>query len=270
MSAWIIPAAAIMYLSALTAPLPDPQETASPQDETRVLDEIISEGYVPPELAPKTGTFLFRPIIYPGIGNNGSIIRRVDFFFSPVVQTKDGQATLYKEQDRQRYRVSINVPQVNPTGTRFRQSRNDQRIDLGTRELNLPGGTYILSEVRYSFLQRRRGGGFLGVASGSGPVLNSGLRTRSYCLTEQTYAFDIENGKQHFLGGMAINPLPQNQARWKDYRPIVGVDNNLKHVSGIPADELEAIKPLEFDLLSFDAEPGLCGNRRYKTAALVD
>ena len=261
MSFWSLVVPAFFSLSALVAPTPEPQDTPAPQDETRTLDEIIAKGYQPPEFAPTTGKFLFRPVVYLGVGNNGSSIRQIDFFFSPIVETIDSTAKLYKEQDRQRFRVSVTVPVVNPTGTRFRF--RGKKIGLPTQSIDLPGGAYVLSEIRYSFSSPTGAGLRLAVTEQT--------FARSFCLGKETYAFDIENGKKQFLGGMAITPFPSNIARLRDYHPIIGVDSRLDLLSGSAAKDVENIEPMEFDLLAFEPEPGLCASGGRKlTAALAN
>ena len=87
-------------------------------------------------------------------------------------------------------------------------------------------------------------------------------------MTEETYAFDIRNGETMFLGGMALNELPSNRARYSEHFPIIGVDNSLELLSGPHAQNTDNIVPLEFDLLAFEAEPRLCGSRQYQVSAL--
>ena len=202
--------------------------------------------------------------------STGNRVRQVEFYFSPVEETSDGFATLYTEQARSRYRVSVGVADLSPVGTNFKTKTD--RIDLGTRSLDLPGGTYVLSEIRYITRTNSGGGGLgntaLGTVSRSGTAVSGVTGSRSYCLTEETYAFDIRNGETMFLGGMAVNELHSNKARWSEHFPIIGVDNRLELVSGPHAQNTDNIVPLEFDLLAFEAEPRLCGSRQYQVSAL--
>ena len=255
---FITQAAAALFLAA-GATTPTAVDHSQSVDQEQTLDEVVTIGPSNPELGPQTGEFLFRPILYLKPHSNGNRVRQVEFYFSPVEETRDGFATLYTEQARTRYRVLVGVPFLNPVGTKRRTKT--RRIDLGTRSLDLPGGTYVLSEIRYNTRSPSDGVVFGNTAIG---VTGS----RSYCLTEETYAFDIRNGETMFLGGMAVNELPSNKAQWSEHYPIIGVDNSLELVSGPHAQNTDNIVPLEFDLLAFEAEPRLCGSRRYQTSAL--
>ena len=250
-------------LTAATTTIPVTHDSVQNIDQEKTLDEIITEGPINPEFGPQTGEFLFRPILYLKPHSTGRRVRQIDFYFSPVEENVDGVASLYSHQLKQRYRVSVRVPLLNPTGTNFRLKTD--RIDLGTHTLDLPGGTYVLTEIRYNLLRSPRSI----ITSGPAPIFSgSGIGTRSYCLTEETYAFDIQNGETKFLGGMAVNELASNPARWKEHFPIIGVDNRLELVSGKHADNTDNIIPIDFDLLAFEADPKLCGSRQYQVSAL--
>ncbi len=252
------------FLTAATTTIPVTHDSVQNIDQEKTLDEIITEGPINPEFGPQTGEFLFRPILYLKPHSTGRRVRQIDFYFSPVEENVDGVASLYSHQLKQRYRVSVRVPLLNPTGTNFRLKTD--RIDLGTHTLDLPGGTYVLTEIRYS-LRSSRGINF--TSSPAATVSGSRIDTaRSYCLTEETYAFDIQNGETKFLGGMAVNELASNPARWKEHFPIIGVDNRLELVSGKHADNTDNIIPIDFDLLAFEAGPKLCGSRQYQVSAL--
>ena len=255
---FITQAAAALFLAA-GATTPTAVDHSQSVDQEQTLDEVVTIGPNNPELGPQTGKFIFRPVLYLKPHSNGDRVRQVEFYFSPVEETRDGFATLYTEQARSRYRVSVGVPALNPTGTNFKTKTD--KIDLGTRSLDLPGGTYVLSEIRYNTRSPSDG-----VVFGNTAIDATG--TRSYCLTEETYAFDIRNGETMFLGGMAVNELHSNKARWSEHFPIIGVDNRLELVSGPHAQNTDNIVPLEFDLLAFEAGPRLCSSRRYQTSAL--
>ena len=264
---FITQAAAALFLAA-GATTPTAVDHSQSVDQEQTLDEVVTIGPNNPELGPQTGKFIFRPVLYLKPHSNGDRVRQVEFYFSPVEETRDGFATLYTEQARSRYRVSVGVPALNPTGTNFKTKTD--KIDLGTRSLDLPGGTYVLSEIRYN--TRTDSIRFNGQTSSEvldlGNVFIDVTGSRSYCLTEETYAFDIRNGETMFLGGMALNELPSNRARWSEHFPIIGVDNSLELVSGPHAKNTDNIVPLEFDLLAFEAGPRLCSSRRYQTSAL--
>ena len=255
MLGWTLPISAVVSMAVLAA-TPQDSEPKDKSSEARVLDEITTTGREF-NIGPQTGEFIFRPVLYT-IGANGSPARQIDFFFSPVIETSSGLAVLYNEQERQRYRVSVVVPIINPTGTRLKQTRGS-KIDLGTHRLNLPGGTYVLSEIRYGFVESFSGR----------RTFRTTRTTRSFCLSPETYAFDIQNGKSQFLGGLALAPFPTNISRLRSHHPVRGVDNRLELVSGPASRNIENVEPLEFDLLAFEAQEGLCGNRQYEVAALA-
>lgn len=263
---------------------PTTQGEVQAVDDKKVLDEIVTDGPVHPELGPQTGQMVFRPVLYLKPGSNGNRIRSIDFYFSPVEESTDGVATLYSEQARSRYRVSVTVPSLNPIGTKFRTKAD--RIDLGTKTLDLPGGTYVLSEIRYGVtggsgapIATSQVTTASGIGSVSGaPAPSSGaflvqssniFSSRSYCLTDETYAFDVQNGQTKFLGGIAMNELPSNRARFGSHYPIIGVDNRLDLVSGPTAKNLDDVEPVEVDLLSFEGNQEFCGSSNHKISALA-
>lgn len=253
------------FLFAGTIALAQPPQTAGQDAEQGVdekrLGEIVTIG---PELedSPQTGEFLFHPVIYTQLRGSDSPVRRVDFFFSPIEEAEDGVATLYDAQKRTRFRVSVSVPVIDVIGTRFKPKLG-RALSLGTQRLNMPGGSYILSEVRYSFADRTPGAG-----SSANTVLPT-ISTRSYCLTEESFAFDVRNGETQFLGGLALAPVSSNRARRSNVNPILGLDERLDLVSGPDKARLDEIELTGFDLLSFDADEGLCRGNVTNVAALA-
>jgi len=248
--------ASVAAAALATAPLQSDQGDQQASD--RVLDEVTTTGQQF-ELGAQTGELLIRPVMYTSGNRQGSIVRQVDMFISPVEEVSNGEARLYTEQQRTRYRISMNVPVVNPTGTRFKL-RTNGKIDLGTRRLDLPAGSYVISEIRYSIADR--------FGDGRGFFIPTHT-TRSYCLTEETYIFDIENGETQFFGALALTALPTNSARWGAHYPVVGVDQRLDLISGREQENKDAIAEMDFDLVSVAAEKGLCANNNYQVSALA-
>ncbi|MEM9668733.1 MAG: hypothetical protein AAF950_07385 [Pseudomonadota bacterium] len=259
MSILSAPLSAVFIAASLAStPLQDKEDNGS-----RVLDEIETRGQQF-ELGPQTGEFFIRPVMYTQFEGGNSPALSVELFFSPVEEIKDGVARIYSEQKRSRYRVSVGVPVANPTGTRIKQFKGN-KIDLGTRRLKLPGGSYALSEIRYFITPVSTPFG-----RGAGPLVNNGIRvTRSYCLSEETYIFDVKNGESQFFGALALTPFPSNSAKWREHYPVIGIDSSLEHLSGRAARESENIQDMDFDLVALEPSDGLCGTANYTVAALA-
>lgn len=238
------------------------EHQAETGDRERVLDPVTTTTPNPGPEDPKTGEFIFHPVMYLSRRGGGTPLQQIDFYFSPIEESPDGIATLYELQNRARYRVSVPIPKLDPTGTRFQLQM--RTFGLGPQSLTLPGGTYALSEILYTYNA--------GVIVTRRNNINPMKDTSSFCLSEETYVFDVQNGKTQFLGALALAPFPTNFSHLRRHYPIIGVDQRPETVFG--SDQVEtriSAEPLNFDLLPFDPEQGLCssGGRVYNVAALA-
>ncbi|MEO0883633.1 MAG: hypothetical protein AAFY34_13030 [Pseudomonadota bacterium] len=250
-------------LAAALAALPQQSNTDQNREDPKILEEIETLGQQF-EIGPQTGEFLIRPVMFTNGRGRNSNVRRVDLFLTPVEEVESGVAELYSEQQRTRYQLSFTVPLVSAPDSRLKRW-NGNKIDLGTKGVDLPGGSYVLSEMRFWVNDPRQGT----TAFFLDNDFNSLRRARSYCLTEQTLIFDVQNGKPSFLGALAIAPFPSNPARWRGHIPAIGVDPRVVHYTGSDADIAENIEEMSFDVVSLKDEPGICANRTYQAAAFA-
>ncbi|MEM9668732.1 MAG: hypothetical protein AAF950_07380 [Pseudomonadota bacterium] len=230
------------------------------EDDTRVLEEVTTLTDPSDLEAPPDGELLIRPVLYTQGRSQNSAVRRIDLFFSPVETVKSDAATLYMEQERTRYRISVDIPIVAPTGTRLSLSQG-RTIDLGMESVEMPGGTYVLSEVRYGFNSR--------AGVGAGQVFNDTRTTRSYCLTDETLIFYLNEGERQFLGALAFSALPTNDARWATHHPLAGVDRRLDMIRGEDDEAMETITLTDFGLVPVEQSPGLCADESNRTSAIA-
>ena len=256
--------------AALSQPLETDQQDTQPPEDERSLEEVVTTGSVlNPELDPQTGKLIIHPVMLPRGGNSPPSAFSVDLFFAPVVEVDGNVASLYAEQERERYRVHVSIPQTNSSGTRIHLA-SGKPLSLGEQSIDLPGGTYVLSEIRYVLRDIGAGNNF---ATASGPSLlnlNDGQSVRSYCLSKETYAFDIQNGKNQYFGVLALTAIPTNRGRQKYIFPVTGLDQRSKHLSPSIQRDLTEIEPLDWDLLSLDPRDDICQtDPRFDVAALA-
>jgi len=236
------------------------QETGgSSEEDTRLLDEITTTAdKVASANIPQTGELFIRPVLYTQGRSQNSPVRQVDLFFAPVEAIDNGAAQVF--DDERRYRVSLNVPVMTTTGTRFQLAKGN-KIDLGTEIIDMPEGTYVLSEIRYSYNSRTGAGGAL--------LFDEDLSTRAYCLTEETYVFNVFNGSKQFLGALALAPFPKNSARLSSFHPVVGLDQRLEMLDEDSDEIVEDMNLAPFNLIPIEAGRVRCADGADQTSALA-
>ena len=223
-------------------------------DDERVLSEIeVNREPIKPD-DPVTGTLLVRPLLLAHNRRHISIIDSVELVFAPVEVRKDGVSVLNNDQRRKRFRITTRLPQrENPT--RIAMSLNRYKTEV----VELPGGTYVLSEVHYNVLRlESRQDGL--------PSSSDYIRERvSYCLSEGTLAFEIHNGETGFLGQLVIADIHSNPARWREHHPIELLDTSLSGINGRYSRN-DSVVNLDVDALAFDPESGLCPHKSRQVA----
>ncbi len=230
-----------------------PSIAETPQE--RILDSVVVEAVRPDPGEPKTGEIIVRPVIAAHKRRTVSDILRADLVFTAVELDDSGAIQPFTDQDRQRYSIPVVTPLSPNIGGLRRQ------IELSSypsRNLQLPGGTYILSEVNYTYIEPNRIDLF-DIPPGQT------IRRASYCLSERSFIFDIKNGEKAYLGIIALANLPRNLASKGSLEPIAGVDQN-PEFSSVSTDASDNLSVVELNDTNFQPDAGLCADTRYNVA----
>ena len=251
---WALKYTALAMLVGIT---PSPTDQEHPQDDTQVLDGVTVEGNrLSPDIE-RTGTLLFRPLLTP-VSKRDPLTRteRVDFIFSPVILDETGTARAYTDDGRTRFVSSLRVPQANETGfaTNFNPKISASKFKAQSTEV--PGGTYVLSEIVYSFAETQVIGRFNGFG-GPPPRTQQEPASVRYCLSDGTFLLDVENETTQFIGAIALADLPRNRARHPDHTPIIALNRDLAelNLSAPPNGDLVAV---DMDASKFISSDDMC------------
>ncbi|MEL6323988.1 MAG: hypothetical protein AAFQ84_07135 [Pseudomonadota bacterium] len=225
------------------------------QDEPndRVLDPVITESTKPEKDAPKTGRLLVRPILLQRHKRAPSNVTGVDLIFTAIEETESGEIVRFGDQNRTRYRMVVPLPLVRLQSISSRLPVRRSADDYETRQISLPGGTYILSEIRYQIAEIRRGQLFL-----------TDQRELNFCLSKRSISFDIQNGTDAYLGAIAISSLSPNPAHRRNHVPIMAIDPNPDLMIGSVVRDIEAIE-LPLSTVTFDPDDGICSDRGFQS-----
>lgn len=249
-------AGATLLLSAIFVAAPVFGQTVDQSDQ-RILDEVETreERYNPD--VPTTGELLVRPILTSN-RNTEVEVTGYELVFAAVEIAEDGSVTPYGNAADNRFRVKGVTPIVQERG---RIRRNIPLSSYPVASLTLPGGTYALSEVHYSFIEVTRSNR-LAQNGDTLSIPNSRPERTSFCLSGRSFMFDVANGETSFLGSIALKDLPSNSQRNFDHRPIVGVDQNASHAE-LSIDERIELILVDLADTSFDPESGICTSTRF-------
>lgn len=113
-------------------------------DDEQVLDEIVTTAELPGEDSPKTGKVYFRPILFARSRQNIVNIDRIEIVFTAIEQDENGFARKFRDQNRVSYRETLRIPNTD-FGGRIKINENSYH----TKEINMAGGTYAISEIKY-------------------------------------------------------------------------------------------------------------------------
>lgn len=205
-------------------------------EEEGLLDPITAQGQTPNPNGPNTGKVLMRPVYHFLSRHNISRVKQVNFVFVPVSQRADGLLTLRPGAET----IAYNIPVIIPT---LSHEENFPAIDI-----DLPEGTYALSHVSY----KRK-------------VDPSTFFTevKTYCMSNGTMVFDVENGTTGYLGKLDIADLTSNRARARFHQPIIANDTNLETLNHRVFD-LDSIDPLPTDIAAFESEEQICTKDHFR------
>ncbi|MEO1407514.1 MAG: hypothetical protein AAFV54_13645 [Pseudomonadota bacterium] len=232
---------------------------ASPQDLQADADPQISDSILAADkrssAQSRNGTLLLRPMLHSNSRDGLTRVRRVELVFSAVDRTETGELIPSEAGEQRSYRVE------------FGPSRRGQKSDIDfddyhTRALDLPSGTYTLSEVHYIAVDIGRGGG-----GGFGTINSFAGRPNvevSYCLSDRSFIFDVGDGEVVSLGGIAIADLPKNRGRFRHHLPVAGIDMFSALVGA--ADDLGYFSFANIADAAFESDSGICDDARYNVA----
>ncbi|MEO9969615.1 MAG: hypothetical protein ABJG15_07265 [Hyphomonadaceae bacterium] len=230
------------------------------QDAERTLDEVTTLGQRFDPNAPQTGELLIRPVL-AARRRNESTVTGFELVFAAVEIAENGSLLPYTDKPRERFRLKGVTPTLQERG-RIRSTVAPETYPVSS--FNLPGGTYALSEVHYTFRKIVRSNRL----SEDGNILSI-PETRpdrtSFCLSERSFIFDVVNGRVSYLGTVALADLPSNPLRNRHHEPILGIDQNLS-IPGVASKVDAGVTLVDLADTSFDSEAGICTNTRFNVA----
>ena len=229
MSTLLTSAISTVLLAASGALVP----ATTPSQSNNSGDQLQQEIFSGDEIGSLTGRVSI-PITIDRSNNRSDEISSVRLYFSPIEISEDDAFVTIEKDGKKRFKAT-------------QSSRSVSTVDL-------PAGTYVLSEIKYST--------FNGGTSGIGPGSSGGAgRTFSYCLDQETLVFKVKSGHDAGFGILLAN-LPENTARHRTLNPVVGYDALISDQDA-NADR----KPLS--LVSFEDEIGTCSRGHYSVPATI-
>ncbi|MEO9969614.1 MAG: hypothetical protein ABJG15_07260 [Hyphomonadaceae bacterium] len=234
-------------------------QTSAENDQTdqRILDEVETNQKLFDPDAPTTGNLLVRPLLTANREAEVEITG-YELVFTPVEIAEDGSAIPYGDGSIDRIHLKGVIPIAQERG---RIRRNVQLSGYPVMSVTLPGGTYTLSEVHYSFIEVLRSNRLAGNGDNIS-IPDSRPERTSYCLSGRSLVFDVANGETSYLGSIALADLPSNPLRNSDHRPIFGIDQNTS-LAGLSLDKEAELKTVDLADTSFDPESGICASTRF-------
>jgi len=240
-------------------PLPAPQNTQppAPSENARTLNAVTSTGVKPDENAIRTGKLLIRPVLIAKDKRNAiTATNKVVLVFKPIQDTDEGNVELYTDQEKEEYRITLTPPLAVSTETATRIQPKIRLRAFDTKAIDLPGGTYTLSEVHYHTGDP--------IAQQVNPI-HPTIQVVSYCLSEGSFAFDIQNNQVGYLGAIGISDLPSNRIDRDEHTPLRALDQDPRKQNkrGVAK---EAITSLSIDAINFTDRSDLCSATKYNVA----
>ena len=154
------------------------------QEAQHTLDEVTTLGQLPDLDSPTTGELLIRPVLL-GKRRNRSTVTAFELVFAAVELAEDGSIVPYTDKPKERFRVKGVTPILRERG-RLRGSVPPSGYPVAS--IDLPGGTYALSEVHYTYFQPFRSNR---LAANGDTLSIPELRPErtSFCLSERSFIF---------------------------------------------------------------------------------
>lgn len=255
----------LLILSSVVATIPLTQDKET-QQVPKVLDDIIVEG---DRLAPdieQTGRVVLRPLLTPlNKRNPVSPTQQIDFIFSPVVIDEDGKARLYEGGKRTRFRSTIIVPSaITPLATNFNPKVPARAYR--TQTLDVPGGTYALSEIVYHIVTTTTFGDPGGRTIQTFRTQEESKAVR-YCLSEGTLLLDVENNVTQYIGALALADLPKNGARHPSHSPLVALSRDLDVFPDLSDSTSDQLIAASLGVTELNTDDNICTADAHRVAA---
>lgn len=191
---------------------------------------------------PDAGTVILRPALSSTSPDPTRVIN-VELVFAAIDKTPSGELIPRADVEERTYTVGI--------GRSYRgQDKVQSFDDYHTRTINLPSGTYTLSEVHY-FAED--------IALGGRPDVNV-----TYCLSDRSFTFDVGSGEVVSLGGVAIADLPRNRGQYSRHHPVAGID--MASALTASSNTSDAFSLAQIVDTAFEQESGICGDTRFNVA----
>ncbi|MEM6412655.1 MAG: hypothetical protein AAF683_14100 [Pseudomonadota bacterium] len=196
------------------------------------------------EAQPATGTLILRPGLSSTSPDPTRVIN-IELVFTAVDRTESGDLVPRRDIQQQTYTVGY--------GRSYRrEDRRDNYDDYHTRVVDLPSGSYTLSEVRYDVEDR-----------GSGTLARPDMKV-TYCLSDRSFLFNVGGGEVVSLGGVAIADLPRNRGQFGDHNPVAGIDMMSALIGA--SDDSGYFSFASIVDTAFERDSGICTNTRYDVA----
>lgn len=239
---------AILTVALLTTPTTQRQGEEL-QDEEHVLDTVVSTA---PRLEgdrPTTGRVSLRPILnYNNRWSQNTNVVHVTFYFSPVIEVSPGRVERFPDPHLPDYRIGFSIPR-STLGSRFRARPSD----FAELAVDLPGGTYAISRVSYRYIRPGR------------PDTNQ----VSYCLSEGSGLFEVENGASISLGILSVDDLSKNTAFRHRHSHFLTVDTSSSIPSRLAKTQADHNPTLiDIERTTFAGTEDLCSDAQLQTVGL--
>ena len=220
------------------------------QEAQHTLDEVTTLGQLPDLDSPTTGELLIRPVLL-GKRRNRSTVTAFELVFAAVELAEDGSLVPYTDKPKERFRVKGVTPILRERG-RLRGSVPPSGYPVAS--IDLPGGTYALSEVHYTYWR-----------PATPPFIDIVPARTSFCLSERSFIFDVANGEVSYLGTVGLWDLPSNPGRNRLHEPIFGIDQD-PNIPGVESNVDPEVLLVDLADTSFDSEVGICTATRHNVA----
>jgi len=193
------------------------------------------------DIQAQTGTLNFNPVYAARYREQVFEIDKIELVFSRVERQEDGSVFPSTQPDQ--YTAIIDAAER----------------EYAAQTLDMPAGTYALSQINYDWKDRPRySSGQSFTSSGFG----ARQRTTAYCLSDATISFDITGGEDTHLGEVGLLELPSNTGRFSRHRPLASISSDLSATG----EEDAALEALDYDETTFSAESHFCEDTDYQIA----
>lgn len=211
------------------------QVVAQDTNDQRVLSRVFVSAP-----APHLGALHVRPVIAAGEADE---VEAVELVFAPV-DYADGVVTPFANSNTSDRHL---IGAVVPTG-QMRRERSEEGVAGDTQSIYLPGGYYVISQVRY-----RYGG--------------DAQKSEIFCLSERSFVFRVGMMETVFMGRLPLED-PRQAESGEPFTPIA-----------LPAEGTKALRgwrkgggrvtSFRADPIAFTPNPAICPPESVHTAGWI-